>query len=109
MLTFFIACSFAFGLILPLVFWKIKSCKRLPKATVTLYLDDLDCFEPLFDKAVRLRECADLCLTVVDLVNSPQSRAWLLKLREKSDFYFDVVSEKGDDNGESNGNYTRKR
>lgn len=108
MLTFFTVCSLVLGLVLTLFLWKIKSCKRLPKADVTLYLDDLDCFEPLFDKTVRLREYADLRLTVVDLVNSPQSRAWLLKLREKSDFYFDVVTEKGDDNGEPNGNYTRK-
>lgn len=108
MLTFFTVCSLVIGLALPLILLKIRTCKHIAKAVVTLYLDDIDCFEPLFDKAVRLREYADLRLTVVDLVNSPQSRAWLLKLREKSDFYFDVVTEKGDDNGEPNGNYTRK-
>lgn len=108
MLTFFIISALVFGLIIPWLIIEMRGCPSKTRLKVFIYLDDLDCFEPTFEKVVHLCSCSDLQITVVDLLNSAQSRMWMRKLQEKYRIYFDVITPKGDDDGARIGNHTRQ-
>lgn len=92
MLTFFLLSAIAFGLVLPWLMLKLKRCPPKTKLIVRLYLDDLDCFEPLFERVAGLSSEADLELTVVDMLDTNQSRVWLIGLQEKYKIYFEITT-----------------
>lgn len=92
MLTFFLLSAIAFGLILPWLILKLKRCPPKTKLTARLYLDNLDCFEPLFERVVELSNEADLEITVVDMLNTSLSRAWLIGLQKKYKIYFEITT-----------------
>lgn len=77
-----------------------SACKR-PHAELTVYFDEnCECLEYTLGKLIRSSELRglELSLSIVDTLNTEESRRWLTELRKKLGADFEILTE-----GERNG------